>query len=531
MRWLPNLALAALAACVSPASEKQPEPVPAPDPIASADSPHIARKVRDRSRPLHVIVLHTNDVHGQVLPRPATWIRKEDPPLAGGLPRVAEYVARVRLEADDDTFVLLVDGGDWSQGTPEGSLEQGRAFVRALRRLDYDGMALGNHEFDHGVTPLIGLLEELQPPAVCANLVDRETGEPVAWIPPVRLVEVADLTVALVGLLTPETEVITHVDARTRVGFADPARALGRVRDSWDGPEVDWWLPLTHIGLEADMELAAAHPDLHLIVGGHSHRFLPRGVRSDGTLIVQAGSKASVVGRVDLWFAPETRELTRSEARLVELLEEPSPRGTELELACAELVTRSAARMDEVVGELAAGLTGTRDRYRSSTSGNLISAVTRQALDADVGIMNRGGIRKTLLPGPVTRRDLFELCPFDNYTVRFEMSREALFEMLKRAVEDRDHSGVEVDGIELVIDDGELVDVLRDGLPLASGETLGVAMNSFMASGGDGYLEPRLADALPRSEDPRYLRELLEDYFLAVHTHEPDGTNRYVEPR
>jgi 5'-nucleotidase len=101
---------------------------------------------------VHLVVLHTNDLHGQVLPRPATWIDREDPPLAGGLPRLAAAIASEREEVERrGGFVLVLDGGDWLQGTPEGQVGGGRAYLEVLVRMGYDALALGNHELDNGL--------------------------------------------------------------------------------------------------------------------------------------------------------------------------------------------------------------------------------------------------------------------------------------------------------------------------------------------------------------------------------------------
>ena len=216
--------------------------------------------------PLHIIVLHTNDVHGQVQPRPALWLSQEAPPPVGGLRRLASTVRRVRAEGErTGAGVLVVDAGDWFQGTPEGLVDHGRAFVRAMLAVGYDALCVGNHEFDHGLPHLLGLLADFRVPALCANLFEPD-GERVEWVAPWKVVEVVGIRVGLVGLLTPGTPHITHADAG-RLRFADPVAELRRARVEL-ADDVDWILPLTHLGLDGDIELALAFPDLPLIVGG-----------------------------------------------------------------------------------------------------------------------------------------------------------------------------------------------------------------------------------------------------------------------
>ncbi len=142
--------------------------------------------------------------------------------------------------------------------------------------------------------------------------------------------------------------------------------------------------------------------------------------------------------------------------------------------------------------------------------------------------MNRGGIRTNLVAGPITRRDLFEICPFDNFVVRLEMTGAELFEFMRRAVEDPEHSGVEVSGATLLVSAPRKLHGLRvGGKPLEPKRRYTVALNSFMASGGDGYLDPDQKARMSPVEDPRFLRLLMEEHFLAEGRVEIDSSNHY----
>ncbi len=478
---------------------------------------------------LHVIVLHTNDVHGQVLPRRATWTDEKDQRLAGGLPRVAAYVNHVRAEAAaSSASVLVVDAGDWFQGTPEGSLDEGLGFVRALAQVGYDALCVGNHEFDRGLPNLKRMIGESGMHAVCANLTDRATKKRVDWVAPYRIVERYGLRIGIVGLVTPATPEITHRDARS-ISFESPARALTQVRSELAG-RVDWILPITHLGVEFDRALARAHADLPLIVGGHSHTFLKEGVREGETRIVQTGSKASAVGRVDVWFERDTWRVTELRARVVDLLDEPrdADRNERVESICRELTAQSDEAMRVVVGELAGPLHRSKNPLASSTAGNWIADALRAYTRADVGLMNRGGIRCDLPAGPLTRRDLFEISPFDNVVSVLTLSGEDLESMLRRAVEGEAHSGLEISGLEIEVSNAsgkrKLLGVHVGERPVDWKASYRVAMNSFMADGGDAYLEKRESG---RVDEPVLIREMLELVLETARRVEPDASNRY----
>jgi len=476
----------------------------------------------------HVVVLHVNDVHGQVLPRPATWLGQDPPPLIGGLARVAAYVNEVRAGTTRDGSELLVlDAGDWFQGTPEGLIDSGRAFVHAYALIGFDAMLVGNHEFDYGVTELLEQLDETKVPALLSNV--RDEGEFLPGTEPFAVFERGPLRIAVVGLLSETTPEITDHSTR-ELTFLDPIAALAFARIPL-AAESDWILPLTHLGIDDDVKLARATPDLDVIVGGHSHTYLKYGQREGQVLIVQAGSKASSVGRLDLWFDRETKQLVEKHARIIDLYDGPAERfrNHELEAACAALVARTAERMKEVVGALTAPLERTRDPVRSSTAGSLITDVMRAYTGADVAVQNRGGIRADVQAGSVTRRDLFEILPFGNHVVTVTLSGAELEALVRRSIEGGAHSALEFSGMQIGVqgakDEWSVVRLTVGGEELERKKDYRVVTNNFVAGGGDGYVE--LTAGRDKAVDTIILRELLARYLAAGEPVTPPTGERF----
>ncbi len=544
-----SLAVLAASSCATSGSSAPAAPTPVastetasapPAPIVAAQAATQAPAAAAPSAPaadrIHFVVLHTNDVHGQVLPRKATWLKRDDPPMVGGLARIAARVQREKRAAEaEGAQVLVLDGGDCYQGTPEGVIDGGLPFLRAMKAVGYDAVCVGNHEFDFGVPHLVALLRDSKLPSVLANVLERKTNQRVDWVPPWRIVERAGLRIALVGMVATETPEITHPDTQAYV-FVDPAVALTAARAELSG-KADWILPVTHVGVDDDRALARAHPDLPLVVGGHSHTFLKEGVREGTTLIVQTGSKASSLGRVDLWFDARTKKVVESRARLIDLDEEPAAadRVAAVEEICADLAKRSAERMGEVVGQLAGPLTRAKDPLASSSAGNFLADALRRHAVADVGLMNRGGIRTDLDAGPITRRHAFELCPFENNVTVLTVTGAELSSMLARSVEGTAHSGLEVSGlvVEAAVDAAgkrSLVGLKVGGTAVDPQKEYRVAVNSFLADGGDAYAEKFLPGP-KRKDDPVLMRDLIEETFRNQKTVVPDGGNRYVVTR
>lgn len=484
--------------------------------------------------PIHLVVLHTNDMHGQILPRKATWLDQDDPPSIGGLPRVAAYVTRARREfARDGLGAIVVDAGDWYQGTPEGALDRGLECVRAIAHIGYDAAALGNHEFDHGLDNLRRLLDQAQPPAICCNLRVPTNGERVSWVEPWRIVEVSGLRVALVGLLTPATPSITHRDARKLI-FEDVVDAVTRAKAELAGA-CDVLIPVGHIGIDEGVRIAKAHPELPLIVTGHSHTYLKQGQREGATLIVQAGSKASAVGRVDLWIDPATLRVIESKARLDDLLDEPAAEfvNANVERIGAALVARSTEEMKQVVGELKSKLSGGRGPLQT-VAGCWVADLMRARTGADVAFHNRGGTRAEIEPGPVTRRAVFEVLPFDNHLVTVELDGVTLERLVRRSIEGSTHSGLDYSGLRVLVRLREqqgkrvlsFVKLEVGGAPVDPAVRYRVVTNSFLAGGGDAFEE--LAAAKERVEDPILLRDLAIEEFQRAGAVTPPSDARIV---
>jgi len=486
---------------------------------------------QESERLLRLVVLHTNDVHGQCNARPAHWLSKEAPPAIGGLPRVAAYVAAVRAEIDGPSEGLLVlDGGDWFQGTPEGLLDDGEAFTRALTAVGYDALVIGNHEFDHGVDHLAALIEKTAIPCVLANVREAEGGARVDWSPPYRVFERAGLRVGVVGLLTPETPSITHADARG-LYFQPPVEALRQARAELEGERLDLLIPLTHLGLRDDREVAEAHPDLPLIIGGHSHTYLKKGELVGDCLICQVGSKASAVGRVELFFDAETRELVRRTYEVVDLLDDVAAEPNALvDEAVREMLARSEEAMSREIGTLTKPFTRSHVRLETSGVGNWLTDRMRERMGAQVAIQNRGGIRADLQAGVVTRRDAFEVLPFGNHLVLLEVSGAELTSVVRQAVGGHAHSGIEFSGMEISVRPqeeglGELVSITLGDEPLAPDARVTLVTNSFLAGGGDDYFTDGELRVL--REDPVMLRELFEQSFARAGSVTADATNRF----
>ena len=150
-----------------------------------------------------VVIYHTSDMHGYILPHKARWHTPNPQRKIGGFVALA-----AAIEAEPKPYILL-DSGDFFQGAPEGTLSKGRSVIKLMNALGYHASAIGNHEYDFGEANLIELAQLAHFPLLASNIQIRETGAPVDYAQPWALIEQGGVKVGVVGLATRETSTAT----------------------------------------------------------------------------------------------------------------------------------------------------------------------------------------------------------------------------------------------------------------------------------------------------------------------------------
>jgi len=464
------------------------------------------------SQPYELTILHTNDLHGQVLPRQGT----------GGL---LELGRRIRIEREAalraGRGVLLLDAGDIFKGTLEGDLTDGAVVVDWMNRLGYDALAIGNHEFDHGVGVARGLAEAAQFPFLGANVRANLDRRVPVWLGKgsrgelagkALIREVGPLRVAIVGLTSERVPELTVEGCTEGLTFLDEAEELSRVLESL--PLVDLVVVLSHAGLETDRELAARFDGrVHVIVGGHSHDRLSEGEQVGEVLIVQAGSSGRELGKVEIDLRPP---LAPGQSPRVEAKASLVTARDDLPALLEPHLNRVRERAEQVVGRLTDDVSRqTAVEGHSSQLGNLITDQMRAATKADLAFQNRGGIRASLRGGALTYRELYSVLPFGNQVVTMDLTGAQLLELFETMFGSQAMSGLEVSGAEVLFDprrpEGQrILRVRLGGERLDPERTYRVATNDFLAGGKDGY--PTFKAGTRREDTGRPVRDLVRDF-------------------
>lgn len=254
----------------------------------------------------HITILHTNDVHSHIEPFARAHAQY---PGMGGAARRYTLIKQIRQENPN---TLLFDAGDIFQGTPYFNYYGGELEFKLMSKMGYDAATIGNHDFDNGIDGLLAQLPHARFPFVNTNY-NFENTVLEGQIKPYRIflkdgikIGVFGLGIELKGLVAKkhykETEYLDPVDTAQTI-----------VKQLKEEEKCELVICLSHLGYEyqgdkiSDQKLAAATKNIDLIIGGHTHTFLPKpsvvlNAIGEKVLINQVGWAGVNLGRIDFYL-------------------------------------------------------------------------------------------------------------------------------------------------------------------------------------------------------------------------------------
>lgn len=255
----------------------------------------------------HITILHTNDVHSHIEPFSSNDINF---PNRGGVAKRASLIETIRKE-NPNTF--LFDAGDIFQGTPYFNFYGGEIEFKLMSMLKYDAATIGNHDFDNGIDGLNTQLPNAKFDFISSNynftntVLNGRTKPYKIYVKDEIKVGVFGLGIALKGLVDPKNYKETIYNDPISV-TQDMSRILK------EQEKCDLVICLSHLGYHykdstriSDLELASKTKNIDLIIGGHTHTFLPKptitkNIAGENILINQVGCYGVNLGRIDFYF-------------------------------------------------------------------------------------------------------------------------------------------------------------------------------------------------------------------------------------
>lgn len=456
-------------------------------------------------------ILHTNDFHARFEP-----ISKYDSPCSaedntagecfGGTARLVTAVEAARARAENS---ILVSGGDQFQGTLFYTYYKGVMAAEFMNKLGYDGMTVGNHEFDDGPEVLRGFVDALDFPIVMSNA--DISGEPLlaGVIQKSTVITVGGEVIGLIGLTPQDTDELASPG--DNVIFTDPSEAVQHQVDLLSDIGVNKIIVLSHSGYATDKLVAANTTGVDVIVGGHTNTYLSNIDESAAghyptmvgdTAIVQAYAYGKFLGELNVYFDDNGKVLSAFGEPLIMDGSVVEDTGT------VERIAELAVPLDEirnkVVANTGAPIDGDRGNCRAveCEMGNLIAdAMLERTADQGITIafQNGGGIRSSIDAGEVTMGEVLTVLPFQNTLATFQISGAGVVEALENGVsqlEDGAGRFAQVAGLKYTFDAAAEVGSRISDVMVVDGDgwaaidasaTYGVVTNNYVRGGGDGY--------------------------------------------
>ena len=497
---------------------------------------------------VQITILGTTDLHGNI--NPIDYYTNK--PDNRGLAKVATLIKRVRREHPN---VLLVDSGDTIQGSPLASFHSRKnnqppdPMMLVMSSLNYDAMAVGNHEYNFGLKVLEKARGEANFPWLSANTYDKSTGK--THYKPYIVKEVAGVRVGILGLTTPGVPNWDNPANYAGLEFHEPvSEARKWVPVMRNDEKADVVIVAMHMGLGEDLRTGEASPGqvpheneavtiakevpgVDVIFMGHTHREVPS-LYINGVLLTQANHWGRHLARADVYLqkTPTGWRVYAKSARTLPTDDpvEPDPSV----VALAEPYDRETQGwLSKVIGQSAEELTAREARFRDTAILDLIQKVQMEVGKADVSMVASFNSEARIAKGPVSVRDIAGLYVYENTLVVLEVTGQQLKDALEHSAK---YYKPYVAGKELreLIDEkipaynfdiaegvtyeldiskpiGQRIQNLRfRGQPLSPTRKLRLATNNYRVNGGGGYSMYKDAPVVYRSSEE--IREMIIDW-------------------
>ncbi|MCX5846947.1 MAG: bifunctional UDP-sugar hydrolase/5'-nucleotidase [Deltaproteobacteria bacterium] len=432
-------------------------------------------------------ILHVNDTHGRIQSYMETGMDKKK--MVSGAAYLAGMIKEERSKNPEGT--LLLSAGDMFQGTPVSNLFKGQPVIDVMNYLRFDAMAVGNHEFDWGMEAFKHFPAMSNFPYLSANIKD-DLDQYLPGVKPYIIVTRKSVKIAIIGFTTPEVLYVTKPGDEKRVLVYKPEVILPHLIDKVKDEGAAIIIVLSHLGVNADKELARGVSGVHVIVGGHSHTPLATPIVVGDTIIVQAGCNGLYLGILKLRIDTNTGMiLQHTEER--ELRQVIADKGDPYDEETAKIVQTYYGKIQKefarVVGETSIDLV--RHHQQESNVGNLVCDAMKETTNADIAFLNSGGIRTNIPRGKITMEQVFTLLPFDDALVTMNLTGEHILEILERSAK-LERGILQVSGIKIRYDLSEpagsrIKDAYVESRPLDRQKTYTVTTVDFLADGGDAF--------------------------------------------
>ncbi|CAA7620195.1 5'-nucleotidase/2',3'-cyclic phosphodiesterase [Candidatus Terasakiella magnetica] len=457
----------------------------------------------------------------------------------GGLAELATRLDEAKSRLPNAVFTF---GGDLLSPSLASNVTKGAHLIEMFNALAPVAAVPGNHEFDFGSAVFAQRITESTFPWIGSNILGSD-GKPFGGMSGSLITEIAGVKVGFLGVLTTSSASLSSAGGVT---FTDEIATARTNAAQLRAAGAEMVVALTHLDLEMDRKLAAAVPDIDLILGGHDHD--PVSIRESGSLILKAGHDAHWLGVVEMAVnRPEPGEtgitkITPMGWSFVKVAgAAPSSRLT-------PLIAKAEGLLDDALREKLATLETAMDsrapivRGGEAAIGNLMADALKAHFKADAALLNGGALRggRQYPPGTVlTRRDVLSELPFGNAVVALDITGRQLLTALEygvSAVEIKAGRFPQVSGIAMTFDPAQppgsrVKSVKIGGKPLDLKHVYRLATIDYLLAGGDGYDALKSATVVVDASGGPLLATVVMDLLMTQKTVAPKIEGRVTVAR
>ena len=478
-----------------------------------------------------IVIIHTNDVHCAIN-------------NTIGYDGFVLYRNELKQKYKN---IITVDVGDSIQGGTLGAISEGSAIIELMNKVGYDISIIGNHEIDYGIPQLLELENNLTNGYICANFCYRKNKTSI--FPPYKILEISNKKIAFIGIITPltfsQTSLSTIKDENEEQIYdllsgnngQELYDTIQNYINEVKGKEVDYVILVSHIGMWGIEEystdlLVSKLEGIDAVIDGHTHLIYNTTTKDKNgkeISVSQVGSKLEAIGvlilKGDGTISTEIiKEVPKPNFEIGEKKITRSDKEIWVDSEMNEFINEIFEEYKEILNlkigysdfDLIINPDSSEDavycHYKECTLANLVSDSVKDAVKADICILNGGALSNNLKKGNITKGNIIDILPWFNSIVVKELPGQVILDALEFGVSKLPKSSTgfpQVSGISFDVNininspveidsHGMFTGISNNGKRRVSnvkinGEDINInkiystSLINFMALGGDGY--------------------------------------------
>ena len=444
-------------------------------------------------------VYHTSDTHGFFFPRSG----------------VGGFAALQNVLKNGPQPYLLLDSGDFANGTVETRSSKGLKAVQIMNQMGYDATTLGNHEFDFKAAKFPPIVEALQFPMLAANFFEADTQKYPPHILPYTFITRNGVKFAVIGLGNR-----TPTNPADGYYYSKPLVALENALNEVEKQHPDVVLVLVHDSIADDKHGTHSYlPDIakqfggrvHVVLGGHAHKIV-QNRRLNGVLFVESGCYVNFVSKVTVETDDKTGKFVSAKSEIIPLLVANVGEDKKMKKYVESL---REPNVDTPLGYTTQALSKmpVQDDRLDAPLNDWISDLMAQYAGVKIAIHNNGGTRVDMPKGTITQRDLIDIHPFENTVTVVTVDGKFLKNFIKKGFAPRSlftYSGLQINYKKDKKGNVKDIEILFEGKPLENKKKYVIATNTYIAGGGsEGKLFGTIPDKDKKLVGPKSIRDLM----------------------